>query len=332
VRAANLRNKLLGWYDSNRRDLPWRRSRDPYRILVSEVMLQQTRVETVLPYYERFLRLFPSAESLAAARPRKVLAAWAGLGYYRRARALHAAARAIRAAGFPSTYDGLLELPGVGPYTAAAVASIAFGRPHAVFDGNVRRVISRLFAARDGFRARTQTLLDPARPGDFNQAMMELGAVVCLPRQPRCEACPLRRHCAASRDGRIEQFPAPKAKAASQCIELRLAVVERDGKVLMTPPDAGGDSLWPGFWTLPQLPVAGIAPAEPLGRFRHTVTFRRITVAAFRARLAPQAGKRLAARGFRFVSAAQMAGLPVSTPTRKALALVARRCFLPRHS
>ena len=210
---AALRRGLLRWYDAHRRDLPWRRTRDPYAIWVAEIMLQQTRVAAVLEHYQEFLRRFPGVETMARARPAAVLAAWSGLGYYRRARALHAAAGMIvRDFGghLPQSEQALALLPGVGRYTAAAVASIAFGARCAVVDGNVERVLSRLRARRlpsqDLWRA-AEELLSQKRPGDFNQAMMELGAMVCLPESPNCGHCPLRRFCASR--GELPARPAP---------------------------------------------------------------------------------------------------------------------------
>src|SRR5208282_5439296 len=194
--------RLLAWYDQHARDLPWRESRDPYRVWLSEIMLQQTRVAAVIAHYHEFLRRFPTVEKLAAAREPSVLAAWSGLGYYRRARMLHAAAKVIvRELGgeFPASEEALRELPGIGRYTAAAIASIAFGEPVAVVDGNVERVLQRLsgkrLAGEELWEASTH-LLDAKRPGDFNQAMMELGAVVCTPRAPACLTCPVAELCA----------------------------------------------------------------------------------------------------------------------------------------
>ncbi|HYX69772.1 MAG TPA: A/G-specific adenine glycosylase, partial [Terriglobales bacterium] len=185
------RAALLAWYGRHRRALPWRATRDPYRVWVSEIMLQQTRVNAVLEHYRRFLRRFPDVRALARARQSSVLAAWSGLGYYRRARALHAAARRLVRdfdGGFPRTAEAMRTLPGIGRYTAAAVSSIAFGEPQAVVDGNVERVLERLVGrhlpAAQAWELAAQ-LLDRAHPGDFNQAMMELGATVCLPREPR---------------------------------------------------------------------------------------------------------------------------------------------------
>src|SRR6266852_2892744 len=191
------RRRLLPWYDRNRRDLPWRQNRDPSRVWLSEIMLQQTRVAAVLDHYRRFLQRFPTVQKLAAARESSVLAAWSGLGYYRRARMLHAAAKVVvkkHQGSFPGTAAGLRDLPGIGRYTAAAIASIAFNAPTAVVDGNVERVLGRVFGdnlpEEDLWQA-AENLLSRARPGDFNQAMMELGATVCLPRQPRCSICPV---------------------------------------------------------------------------------------------------------------------------------------------
>lgn len=315
-----LRRKLLSWYDRNRRDLPWRRKPDPYRVWLSEVMLQQTRVAAVVPYYQRFLRQFPTVEALARARPQSVLRAWAGLGYYSRARALHAAARRIRArGGFPTTYEAWLALPGVGAYTAAAVASIAFGQPYAVVDANVRRVLARLFASTERFEEKAAALLDRSRPGDFNQAMMELGATVCLPRAPLCPQCPLAEQCRARQTDTVAQFPPPKAKPRPQPFRLRLALVEEDarpgGRILLTPP--AGRGWWPRFWSLPSLPHPSLERLHRLGSFRHTVTFRDIHVEVFWARVKARA----AIPPLRFVKRAELDRLPLSTPARKALRL-----------
>jgi A/G-specific adenine glycosylase len=191
------RKRLLSWYDCNRRDLPWRSDRDPYRVWLSEVMLQQTRVSSVLEHYRRFLQRFPTVQKLASARESAVLAAWSGLGYYRRARMMHAAARVIvkqHAGKFPGSIADLRALPGIGRYTAAAISSIVFNTPVAVVDGNVERVLGRVFGsslAGERLWQTAEALLSPKRPGDFNQAMMELGATVCLPRQPQCSICPV---------------------------------------------------------------------------------------------------------------------------------------------
>ena len=209
-----LRTELLEWFRKHARKLPWRRRSGPYEVLVSEVMLQQTRVDTVIPYYGRFLSEFPTVDSLAEAPIEKVLSLWSGLGYYRRARHLHAAAKqVVEEGGFPRSERELRRLPGVGAYTAAAVASISFGEPVAVLDGNVERVVGRLIAlsadpkrkqARLKLLAKATELLDRGAPGDSNQALMEIGATVCSPLRPRCSECPLGRDCLARASGHPE--------------------------------------------------------------------------------------------------------------------------------
>jgi A/G-specific adenine glycosylase len=258
----------LAWYDRQRRDLPWRRHCDPYHVWLSEIMLQQTRVAAVVEYYERFLRRFPTVKKLAAARQSSVLAAWSGLGYYRRARMLHQAARqVVKGPGgkFPASAEELQKLPGIGRYTAAAIASIAFGEPVAVVDGNVGRVLQRVLGKRLDGEARWRSaegLLSRQRPGDFNQAMMELGATVCLPRQPMCRACPVFDFCATR--GELEK----PAKEVRRKRRIQYALDCRDGKVLMVmrPKTA---SLMPGMWELPETTKA--MKHNSLS-FRHSIT------------------------------------------------------------
>ncbi len=222
---ANFQRALLDWYDGARRKLPWRagpgEKADPYKVWLSEIMLQQTTVKAVIPYFESFVARWPAAESLAAASRDEVLAAWAGLGYYSRARNIYACAQALAREGFPTSEAGLRALPGVGAYTAAAIAAIAFGEPAAVVDGNVERVIARLFAveqpfpaARLAIRKLAEALTPSDRPGDYAQGMMDLGATVCTPRAPSCLVCPAQAFCAASARGEAERFPvkAPKAE------------------------------------------------------------------------------------------------------------------------
>jgi len=247
------RERLLAWYDEHARDLPWRQSRDPYRVWLSEIMLQQTRVAAVIAHYREFLRRFPSVEKLAAAREASVLAAWSGLGYYRRARMLHAAAKVVtrdHEGKFPETMEGLRELPGIGRYTGAAIASIAFGEPVAVVDGNVQRVLQRLSAKRLAGEELWQAAgdsLDRRRPGDFNQAMMDLGATVCTPRAPACLMCPVVELCAAR--GELASHPAavPQNKR-----EIHYALDCREGKVFLVQ-RAQDVSLMPGMWELPEM-------------------------------------------------------------------------------
>ena len=253
--------RLLAWYDEHARDLPWRKSRDPYRVWLSEIMLQQTRVAAVIAHYQEFLRRFPTVEKLAAARESSVLAAWSGLGYYRRARRLHAAAQVVTRdyqGRFPETMERLRELPGIGRYTAAAIASIAFGEPVAVVDGNVERVVQRLSQKRLGGEELWEAaggVLDLKRPGDFNQAMMELGARVCTPRAPTCLTCPVVELCAVR--GELAERP----KAAGQVKrEICYALSRRDGKVFLVQ-RAKDISLMPGMWELPE-PEASVAETD----------------------------------------------------------------------
>jgi A/G-specific adenine glycosylase len=250
---------LLAWYRRRARDLPWRRTRDPYAIWVSEVMLQQTRVETVRGYYERFLARFPTLTALARAREQSVLKAWAGLGYYARARHLHGAAReaTARYGGIPETHAALRALPGVGAYTAAAVAAIAFGERRLPLDGNIRRVLARLFdleraSDADYLRAGEPLLagLPRARIGSLVQALMELGARVCLPRRPRCAECPVRHACRALAAGTIEERPARRARAATPHHDVAVAALrDARGRLLLVQRAAGG--LLGGLWELP---------------------------------------------------------------------------------
>ncbi|MBN2207287.1 MAG: A/G-specific adenine glycosylase, partial [Candidatus Aminicenantes bacterium] len=257
--APRVRRALLRWYRARRRALPWRGETDPYKILVSEVMLQQTTVPAVVPYYERWIALFPNVESLGRAPLRKVLKAWQGLGYYQRARNLRAAAQVVvdRHGGrVPDDPAGIAKLPGVGPYTAAAVLSIAFGKPYPVIDANVRRLMMRFLAIRDeavaGRDAKIRPFLEAAisrrSPGDFNQALMELGGRVCRSRRPLCAGCPVRADCAAFAKGIQEIIPAPRTKTTKR-IEAVVAVVERDGAYLIRKrPERG---LLGGLWEFP---------------------------------------------------------------------------------
>jgi A/G-specific adenine glycosylase len=307
----SIRAKLTRWYDRARRDLPWRLTRDAYAIWISEVMLQQTRVAAVIPYYERFLRRFPGPAALAQAPEAELLAMWSGLGYYSRARNLQKGARQIvERGGFPRDYASLLELAGIGTYTAAAIASISFGLPHAVVDGNVRRVLARI--ANDGHADVQQIadqLLDRRDPARWNQAVMELGATVCLPREPHCDLCPVAAHCAARLAGTARDLPLKKAKAAPEHLERTLLVIRRQGRILLM------HSLRvEGFWDLPE-PYPGAKAGALLGDFRHTITHRhyRFAVREATARSIPE--------GARWHTQKQLDVIPLSTTTRKALKL-----------
>ena len=263
-----LRRALLRWYDQHRRDLPWRQDADPYRVWISEIMLQQTRVAAVLDHYARFMVRFPDVQTLAAAREASVLAAWSGLGYYHRARRMHQAAKVIvreRHGKFPQSAADWLALPGIGRYTAAAIASIAFGEGVAVVDGNVERVLSRVFGqdeSREAAWQRAETLLDRRRPGDFNQAMMELGATLCTPRAPQCLVCPLNAWC-VSRGAEIPREQAPRKRK-----ELGYALARKNGAVWLVRRSAEA-SLMAGMWELPESRCNG---DKPLVRLRHSIT------------------------------------------------------------
>lgn len=352
---------LLAWYDRHRRDLPWRRDRDPYRVWVSEVMLQQTRVETVLPYYERFLERFPDVGALAAAPLEEVLALWSGLGYYRRARQLHAAAARVAREGFPGAAHGWRELPGIGEYTAAAVASIAFGEVVPVLDGNVERVAARLLALPDDpkraaprrrLRAAAAALLDPERPGDGNQALMELGARICTPRAPKCLLCPLEARCEGRRTGDPERFPAPRGRRRPVRLSRVVAVVEEDGRRLLFRRRTD-EELMPGFWELPWTGEGGTGGngegagdggppgdraaallarryggrwrlGEPLGTVRHGITHRDFELEVRRARV--EAGGEVAeGREAGWFGPEEIAALPTSSMVGKVLRLATTR-------
>jgi len=325
---AAIRRRLLAWYRKHKRDLPWRRTGDPYRIWVSEIMLQQTRVAAVLPYYARFLELFPDVQSLARAPEQTLLAAWAGLGYYSRARNLQKAAKAVVALGeFPRTYSSLRELPGVGDYTAAAVASIAFGLPHAVMDGNVARVLSRLTAeageiksdiVRRRLRDVAEVLLDRKQPGEFNQALMELGATVCVPKRPACVSCPARLYCEARKQGLENQLPVRGGRGTADRREKTLLVIEREGEVLFWQRTAESSRL-AEFWELPereQLPHAKVTGYA--GVFRHTIvnTTYLVEVSGAIVQSLPD--------GFRWLDKSRLGDIPVSTTAKKALAIYSR--------
>jgi A/G-specific adenine glycosylase len=269
---AEVRQALLAFFADRRRDLPWRRDRDPYRVWVSEIMLQQTRVDTVIPYYERWLQRFPTVRALADADVDDVLHAWQGLGYYSRARNLHRAARAVRDTldgALPDNADALRELPGIGRYTAGAIASIAFDEPVPAVDGNVRRVLARLLDEPDPSPARLEnvaaSLVPGDRPGDFNQAFMEIGATVCSPRSPSCGVCPLRSHCLAWARGTQELRPVRKTAPETPHFDVGTALVEDSrGRILVRKRPATG--LLAGLWTFPGEIVQDDTPRRAAAR------------------------------------------------------------------
>jgi A/G-specific adenine glycosylase len=321
---AAFRKQLLGWFRRYQRDLPWRHTKDPYRIWLSEIMLQQTRVAAVIPYYERFLERFPDIHALATAPQDEVLRLWSGLGYYSRARNLQRAAQEIvlkHDGVFPRAEKDALELPGIGHYTAAAILSIAYGARYAVLDGNVARVLARIFAVRGDLRdakrwhslqKSADALLDPKSPGDWNQAMMELGATLCTPQSPQCLLCPVTKFCQARKLGIAESLPAPRKKRATETIMLAVAVLldPRRRTLLLPPPKLPRGSaghaqvsvLVSKLWHFPTITVrrdpaaelqahlSEIVPAaitnqplnlEVLPTARHAVTYRAITLRPF---------------------------------------------------
>lgn len=333
---------LLAWYDRHRRDLPWRarpgESPDPYRVWLSEIMLQQTTVQAVKPYFARFLTLFPTVEALAAAPAEQVMAAWAGLGYYSRARNLHACARAVVEAHggcFPGDEEALRALPGIGAYTAGAVAAIAFNRRAAAVDGNVERVFSRILALEEplpGARARIAAAVlavtPEGRPGDFAQALMDLGATICTPRKPACALCPWRDPCRARAAGTQESFPRKAAKKAG--VQRRGAVflvLDADALLLRTRPGKGllgGMAELPGTeWKPDHDPLSALA-AQPMPlawtvaneAVRHVFTHFPLELAVFAARVPAGA---TAPEGMRFTPLAQLDEEPLPTLMRKAI-------------
>ena len=319
---------LLCWFSRHKRDLPWRRANDPYAIWVSEVMLQQTRVAAVIPYYERFLQRFPTFEELAVAPEADLLAHWAGLGYYYRARNLQKAAQVIQELGrFPASHADIRALPGIGDYTSAAVASIAYQLPHAAVDGNVLRVLSRISAdgsdinsakGRKRFARLAAALLPQQRPGDFNQAMMELGALVCLPKNPQCLVCPVSRLCRARQQGRQQEFPVKLGRAKSVPEHRLLFWIERSSELLLWQRPAHS-RLMPGFWELPekhQLPSC--IPGRQLGSFRHGITFHNYRFDVHAAE--PPDGIGLC----QWIPLSSLSAIPVSTVVRKARRAVTR--------
>ena len=352
ARVRRARRNLLRWYDEHKRDLPWRRTEDPYAIWVSEMMLQQTRVETVRARYVDFLARFPDVATLASASEQEVLKAWEGLGYYRRARFLHRAAQTLHDRGeasLPDDLDALRALPGFGAYTAAAVASIAFGRPHAVVDGNVIRVLARYLGedgdvTRAGVRRRidetAQALLAPRRAGDWNQAVMELGAVVCTPRSPSCLVCPLRRDCDGLAAGEPERLPVKPARKKTPHFDIAAGLLWRDGRLLIARRKA--DGLLGGLWEFPggkreageSLEAAlrrevreetdlEVLAAEPFTSIDHAYSHFRITLHLFHCRVGAGEPQARACEEPRFVRVDELGDYPFPRANRRALDLLA---------
>ncbi len=343
-RLHPLRRRLLIWYRKNRRDLPWRRTRDPYAIWIAETMLQQTQVRTALPYYRRFLRAFPGVETLDRASKDDVLALWSGLGYYRRAENLKRAARIIareHGGKIPREFDSLRSLPGVGAYTAGALMSIAFNRPYPALDGNARRVLTRLFGVKGEKDLHTiaSRAARCARPGEWNQALMELGAATCIARDPHCPLCPLRRFCAAWRSGRTREKAPPAAARAAEKVQWPVVVIQKKQKVLLRRRPAA--VLLGRLWEVPggerkkgeSLRAAlarhlnglgGIAGQSCfVGEVRHSITHRRIRAPVF---LLFQPKKEIRpGRGWRWAPLSSLRRYPISSLSLKAIKLVTQR-------
>ena len=353
--------KVVAWYRRHRRDLPWRRTRDPYRIWISEVMLQQTQVSTVIPYYLKFLSRFPTLARLADAKEEAVLAAWSGLGYYRRARNLHAAARRIRVdhgGKMPQEVDLLRRLPGIGRYTAGALASIAFDLPEPALDGNVERVLARLLVTRGNvgssrvrkkFEATVLAMMQDFRPSEITQALMELGALICLPMNPGCASCPLSRGCGALAAGLQHRLPEGKPGRPIERKEAAVAILRKGDAFLMLR-RAKGDlmaGLWdfPGDFLLPHekalegLERVGrerlglpITARRRVARFNQSITYRRIRVSAYEATLAePSRPEWKLPPDARWISPRQAARLPHGSATGRLFGLLADEPKVKRH-
>ncbi len=321
----DFRRHILAWFDGNARDLPWRRSREPYAIWVSEIMLQQTRVAAVLEYYARFMSRFPSIFALALAREEEVLAAWSGLGYYRRARLLHRAAQFIvreHSGSMPRTAEDLRKLPGIGEYTAAAIASIAFGQPVAVIDGNVQRVIQRVFkspevATSQWIRDHAEALLHHQRAGDFNQSMMELGAMVCLPKRPLCPECPVRGLC--STRGELAAQPRQKMRSRQIAYALLCRSVEGAKQVLLQQRSQVAKQM-PGMWELPEITMQEDDQKRVELTLRHAITVTNYYVRVLR--FPEKEGKRrlaIAECRRKWIKTSELDKFPLTGLSRKAL-------------
>jgi A/G-specific adenine glycosylase len=349
----SFRRKLLAWYSRHARDLPWRRSRDAYRVWLSEVMLQQTTVAAVKPYFERFLAALPTVERLAAADEQQVLRLWEGLGYYRRARGLHAAAKQIVAdhgGELPRDVAGLMALPGIGRYTAGAIVSIAYDQPAPILEANTIRLFARLIALRDDpTKAESQRILwqtaeellprkDVAR---FNQALMELGSLVCTPSEPKCDACPVSGHCTSYRLGLQNKIPASARKQTFAAVREAAVVVRKNGAVLMRQCPAG--ERWAGLWDFPRFGLdaegplfvrdeliakvrdqtgVAIEPAGLLKTLKHGVTRFRITLDCYDARPTGGRVRSTADRPVRWTPRTELATLPLSVTGRKLARLI----------
>jgi A/G-specific adenine glycosylase len=348
-----LRKRLLDWYSTHARDLPWRRSRDPYRVWISEIMLQQTQVATVGAYFDRFVRAFPDVKSLASVEEAEVLRLWEGLGYYRRARQLHAAAKKVVAeygGNFPDELDELQQLPGIGRYTAGAIASIAFDRRAPILEANTIRLVSRLIAFRGNPHSQAgqrplwlvaEEILPQKRVAEFNQALMELGSLVCTPNEPKCPMCPLSMVCAAFATGLQNEIPTAKPRQVYADVREAAVIVRKNGSVLVR--QCAADERWAGLWDFPRFAVeangplfarkeiaakvasqTGIecAPGGLIKTMKHGVTRYRITLDCYQATFVSGRVRRAKNAAVRWLPVGELSLLPFSTTGRKIANLI----------
>lgn len=292
MRAAHrLASQIVNWFQANQRDLPWRRTRDPYAIWVSEIMLQQTQVKTVIPFWERWMRELPTIAALANAPEERVLKLWEGLGYYSRARNLQKAAQLIvteHSGKFPDQFDLILELPGIGRYTAGAIASIAFGQPKPIVDGNVARVLARFLGLRGEIKEELWTnaaaLVEAAQPAcsELNQGLMELGATVCMPREPLCKLCPIQSRCFAFKNGKTAELPEAPARVKATARLFRASLIEKNGRILLRKRTAGEVNA--GFWEMPnsEVTTTNTPAGDPVCIIKHTITRYRMSLEVYR--------------------------------------------------
>lgn len=277
-----LHDKLLHWYRKYKRDLPWRKTKDPYLIWVSEVMLQQTRVETVIDYYNRFTKKFPTLTELSKASEHEVLNQWKGLGYYRRAKLIHQAAKEVAekySGELPKTRESLSELPGFGPYTSGAVASIAFGEKVPAIDGNVKRVLSRIFATHEGIEKIAELAADVSHPSDWTQSLMELGAIICIPKNPKCLICPVNKGCEAFQANTVNEFPKIFKKTKSKILHATVSIIADPTQKKFLIQQRGSDGRYAGMWEFPTLEsTEKQTEKNKLGSFTHILTHRTIHI------------------------------------------------------
>ena len=321
--GGEFRKRVIAWFAKNGRDLPWRRTADPYAILVSEIMCQQTQVGTVVPYFERWMGRFPDCKKLAAATEHEVMSLWQGLGYYSRARNLHAAAKAVAAAGeFPGEIEAIRGLPGVGRYTAGAIAAFAYDKPAALVDANIARVLARVFAVREAINGpglarvweEAEGLQADQGGRAFNAGLMEIGALICTPRAPRCGECPIAEFCEAKAQGLQEALPAKKPKPRTVRVTERCALITRDGAVLL---EHQNGSRWRGLWKLPGLKQIPEKPPELM--LEYPFTHHKVTLAVYR-----QPCRRSKGPGCEWWQIANLKDVPIAAGHRRAVERLVR--------